>query len=150
METHNYLKYVFSSFLGREEEKPVSKKIYYKVHNSPSEPRSSFHPSSRSDCSPGKFNTTPSVQPRETLAQSQHLMPDPDQSQPGQKSSSKAAGPRKHFGWGSSSCNEFWRLTTPALRKSLEQRKREKSDDIHMGGTGLLSTIVEEFRDMDG
>lgn len=42
LETRNYLKYVFSSFLGREEEKPVSKKLL-QVHNSPSEPRSSFH-----------------------------------------------------------------------------------------------------------
>lgn len=51
METHNYLKYVFSSFLGREEEKLVSKKLL-QVHNSPSEPRSSFHLSSQSDRSP--------------------------------------------------------------------------------------------------
>lgn len=51
METHSYLKYAFSSFLGRREEKLVSKKLL-QVHNSASEPRSSFHLSSRSDRSP--------------------------------------------------------------------------------------------------
>lgn len=67
METRNYLKYVFSSFLGREEEKLVSKKLL-QVYNSSSEPRSSFHLSLRSDCSPsahGKCNINPSLQPLE-------------------------------------------------------------------------------------
>lgn len=87
METHSYLKYVFSSFLGRREEKLVSKKLL-QVHNSASEPRSSFHLSSRSDRSPVPMAS--SIQTLlcslwKTLTQSRHLISYPNKSQPGQK-----------------------------------------------------------------
>ena len=80
METHNYLKYVFSSFLGREEEKPVSKKLL-QVHNSPSEPRSLFHLSSWSDRSlaPSSMQILWSSLWK-TLTQSRHPIPYPDKS----------------------------------------------------------------------
>lgn len=148
METRNYLKYVFSSFLGREEEKLVSKKLQ-QVHNSPSEPRSLFHPSSSSPAPMASSMQTLLCSLWKALTQPWHSIPHPDKSWPGERRA-EVKGQPEPFGWGSSSCSGSWGLTALTLRKSLEQREWEKSYNIHMGGTGLLSTVVEQFGDVAG
>lgn len=100
LETRNYLKYVFPSFLGREEEKLVSKKLL-QVHNSPLEPRSSFHLSLQPVLPSGhnRLHPSPSLQPR-------HQRADP-KSQPWQETApGRLRDLEKPLG-GSSSCNEF-------------------------------------------
>lgn len=148
METRNYLKYVFSSFLGREEEKLVSKKLQ-QVHNSPSEPRSSFHPSSRSPAPTASSRQTLLCSLWKALVRPRYPIHYPYKAWPGQMRA-EVKSRRERLGWGSSSCSGFWGLTALTSRQPLEQREWEKSYNTHMGGTCLLSTIVEQCGDTDG